>query len=74
MYKNNNYSVHIKQFHMIGELNSLEIYCDVPGSPCLSKKWVPGPVLSLPGAKVVCWRPHFTGTPEYLHVSELTIA
>ncbi len=34
-------------------------YCDVPGSPCLS-------VSSLPGAKVVCWRPHLAGTRQYI--------
>ena len=57
-----------------------EQYCDVPGSPCLSKMGpVVGPsfsifgsllrtrgslarVLLLPGAKVVCWRPHLAGT------------
>ena len=70
-------------------------YCDVPGSPCPSKKgesnvwFVPftflylgdylvclllsdGPkdpwprVLSLPGARVVCWRPHPAGTRQYI--------
>ncbi len=53
-------------------------YCDVPGSPCLSKTGpVYGPffngpkdpwshVLSLPGAKVVRWRPHLPGTWQYI--------
>ncbi len=29
------------------------IYCDVPGSPCLSKNGV------------VCWKPHLAGTQRY---------
>ncbi len=57
-------------------------YCDVPGSPCLSKTGpLFGPyfsifgslslgsldhVLSLPGAKVVCWRPHLAGTRQHI--------
>ncbi len=35
-----------------------QIYCDMSGSPCLSKTGPWPRVLSLPGARVVCWRPH----------------
>ena len=52
------------------------IYCDVPGSPCLSKKRVKctvhfflkslTPCLVAAGSPGwVCWRPHLAGTRQY---------
>ena len=49
------------------------IYCDVPGSPCLSKNKANQVCNScLVAARAVCWRPCLAGTQQYNFTEVIT--